>query len=277
MGDFEQRIAAQFRILQGSQLAGLGSQTGEPGARPVSARELGLLLGMPSTLGSSPTTGGAGFVDALLSMLAGAPGALDGGADVGGLAALGLGMKRESAGPRAKLDLHDIQRVRQADPAEYNSTSQARVWSGSTCSAASLTAVLRSRGVPVRIADVMAAMPGGLTPELGLISRPALTRAAAQFGFTAKDDITSYQGLQDATRAGQPVLVDVTNRRFPQGHWLVVTGVNANGIDVVDSSGYDLHSMSKDEFLASWRGRAMRVLSPAEAAIDSSGSLGRRQ
>src|SRR5436190_1209575 len=83
--------------------------------------------------------------------------------------------------------------------------------SGSTCSAASLTAVLRSRGVAVRIADVMAAMPGGLTPDQGLISRPALVKAAAHFGLELRDDVTSYEGLREVTSSGQPVLVDMTN------------------------------------------------------------------
>ena len=41
---------------------------------------------------------------------------------------------------------------------------------------------------------------------------------------------------------------------------MVVTGVTDQGVELVDSSGYALRSMSKEELLASWRGRAMRVV-----------------
>src|SRR5207248_6147733 len=116
-------------------------------------------------------------------------------------------------------------------------------WSGSTCSAASLTAVLRSRGASVRIADVMRAMPGGITPELGLVSRPALVAAANKFGLNARDDVTSYEALQRATASGQPVLVDIRSARFPAGHWIAVTGADASGLQIADSSGYDMKSM----------------------------------
>jgi ABC-type bacteriocin/lantibiotic exporter with double-glycine peptidase domain len=153
-----------------------------------------------------------------------------------------------------------VRRVDQTNASEYDSASQARVWGGSTCSAASLTALLRSRGVNVRISDVMKAMSGGITPELGLISRPALVKAAARFGLQAREDVTSYESLRSATAAGQPVMVDVRNQRFPEGHWMVVTSTDAKGVNVVDSSGYKLTSLSRDEFMRSWSGRGIRVL-----------------
>lgn len=149
--------------------------------------------------------------------------------------------------------------------AEYDSPAQARTWGGSTCSAASLCAVLRSRGVPARIADVMRAMPGGLTPELGLVSRPALSAAASRFGLATRDDVAGYESLQQAAAAGQPVLVDLRNSRFPEGHWLVVTGADSRGASVVDSSGYALSFVPKEEFLASWSGRGIRVLGSGAA------------
>lgn len=152
-----------------------------------------------------------------------------------------------------------IRAVRQSDPREYESAAQAKTWGGSTCSAASLTAVLRSRGIPVKIADVMRAMPGGMTPELGLVSRPSLVSAARQFGLAASDDVQGYDAFQRATASGQPVLVDIRNSRFPQGHWIVVTASHANGVEVVDSSGYDTKSISRSEFLASWSGKGIRV------------------
>jgi ABC-type bacteriocin/lantibiotic exporter with double-glycine peptidase domain len=152
------------------------------------------------------------------------------------------------------------------DPREYDSPEQARVWGPATCSAASLTAVLRARGSRARIADVMAAMPGAITPQRGLVSRPGLVSAAKQFGLEARDDVTSYEALQQATAAGQSVLVDVTNGKFPEGHWLAVTGADAAGLKVADSSGYHLASLSRDEFLAAWSGRGIRIAGPGSGS-----------
>jgi hypothetical protein len=152
-----------------------------------------------------------------------------------------------------------IKRVDQGSAAEYENTAQARTWSGSTCSAASLTAVLRSRGLNVRIADVMRAMPGALTPELGLVSRPGLVKAAEKFGLSARDDIRTFNDLKRASTSGDPVLVDVRNKKFPEGHWLVVRNVTPTDVEVVDSSGYRIKSMSHDQFLRDWSGRGIRI------------------
>src|SRR5262249_49674995 len=132
---------------------------------------------------------------------------------------------------------------------EYDSVAQARAWGYSTCSAASLTAVLRAAGKDVRIADVMKAMPGGMTIALGLVSRPSLVNAANQFGGKATDDVTSYETLKQATDNGQPVLVDIRNGKFPEGHFIVVTGVDENGVKCADSSRYNMTSIAKGEFL----------------------------
>jgi len=152
-----------------------------------------------------------------------------------------------------------IRAIRQSDQREYDSAAEARTWGGSTCSAASLTAVLRSRGIPARIADVMRAMPGAITPELGLVSRPALVSAAGKFGLAARDDVSGYDALQRATTSGEPVLVDIRNSRFPQGHWIVVTGADANGVQIADSSGYDMKSMSRSDLVSSWSGKGIRI------------------
>jgi ABC-type bacteriocin/lantibiotic exporter with double-glycine peptidase domain len=153
----------------------------------------------------------------------------------------------------------DIKRVDQGNTAEYDNAAQARTWSGSTCSAASLTAVLRSRGVNVRIADVMKAMPGAITPELGLVSRSGLVQAAQKFGLRARDDVRTFDDLRRASAAGDPVLVDVRNRKFPDGHWLVVRKVTASAVEVADSSGYRIKSIPRDQFLRDWSGKGVRV------------------
>jgi hypothetical protein len=166
-----------------------------------------------------------------------------------------------------------IERIDQTDAREYESAAQARLWGGSTCSATALTMVLRSRGSSASVADVMRQMPGGITVAQGLVSRPSLVNAAAKFGLQAQDNVTSYDALQQATAAGQPVLVDVTNGRFPEGHWLVVTGADPRGVSIVDSSGYRLTSMSRDEFLASWSKRGIRIMNGPQSQAAVKGTL----
>jgi hypothetical protein len=173
-------------------------------------------------------------------------------------------LERATVGPRGVPERVDtrvrpIRRVSQSDQAEYDSPAQARVWGGSTCSVAALTAVLRSRGSRVRIAEVLRVARGGVTPELGLVSRPALVGAATQLGLAAADDVVGYESLRRAAGAGQPVLVDVTNGRFPEGHWMVITAADSAGVRVVDSSGYNLTFILRDEFIADWSGRGIRV------------------
>ena len=155
--------------------------------------------------------------------------------------------------------LRSIKGFDQTSVGEYESVAQARAWGLSTCSAASLTAVLRAAGQDVKIADVMKAMPGGMTIKLGLVSRPSLVNAANQFGAKATDEAMTYESLKQATDSGQPVLVDIRNGKFPEGHWIVVTGVDENGIRCADSSRYDLTSIPRGELQRSWSGRGIRL------------------
>jgi uncharacterized protein YvpB len=160
---------------------------------------------------------------------------------------------------RQQAFLGSIKGSDQTSVNEYENVTQARAWGYSTCSAASLTAVLRAAGQDVRIADVMNEMPGGMTIKLGLVSRPSLVNAANTFGAKATDDVTSYEALKQATENGQPVLVDIRNGTFSEGHWIVVTGVDENGVQCADSSRYNLTSIPRGEFLRSWSSRGIRL------------------
>ena len=188
-----------------------------------------------------------------------------------GVQALTPSMIRE----QGQAFLRSIKGFDQTSVGEYESVAQARAWGHSTCSAASLTAVLRAAGQDVKIADVMKAMPGGMTIKLGLVSRPSLVNAANQFGATATDDVRSYEALKEATDKGQPVLLSIRNGKFPEGHWIVVTGVDENGVKCADSSRYDLTSISKGELLRSWDSRGIRLegltptAAPARANVQS--------
>jgi hypothetical protein len=159
-----------------------------------------------------------------------------------------------------------VVRVSQMNPAEYDSPVQARTWGPVSCSAAALTSALRSFGVNVRIADVLREMPGAVSLDLGLVSRPSLVDAARRFGVEAREDVADWTQLERATAAGQPVLADVVSTRFPEGHWMVVTSAGPAGVQLADSSGFDLKSMTREEFLACWAGRGIRMLGPGSRA-----------
>ena len=203
------------------------------------------LPGMPAS-GAAAVANGAGQIAAMANRTAPATPAAQ---------AVTPAMIRE----QGQTFLRSIKGFDQTKVDEYESVAQARAWGYSTCSAASLTAVLRAAGQDVRVADVMKEMPGGMTIKLGLVSRPSLVNAANHFGAKATDDITSYEALKQATENGQPVLVDIRNGTFPEGHWIVVTGVDENGIRCADSSRYDMTTMPRGEFLRSWSSRGIRL------------------
>lgn len=150
-----------------------------------------------------------------------------------------------------------VERVPQRAENEYRDIAEARRWGPSACSAATLTALLRSRGTPVRITDVIGVMGNAIDTELGLVSRPGFVRAAESFGLSLTDRALTYDDLTRTARPDRPVALDITNGLFPEGHWLVVTGADPTGVDVVDSSGYALTRLTRGEFLAAWSGRAM--------------------
>lgn len=210
-------------------------------------------LGSTTSLSMLAALSAAQRPTALPGQVAGAPGATS---------PASVSRPRESQAP-SKAQVEDFMRsikgFDQTKASEYDSPAQARTWGYSTCSAASLTAVLRAAGRDVKVSDVMREMPNGMTVALGLVSRPALVNAANRFGAKATDDVKTYEGLRAATEAGQPVLVDVRSKKFPEGHFVVVTGVDEQGVRVADSSRYDLTRIPKGEFMSMWSGKGIRV------------------
>ena len=237
---------------------GLGATTSVAALAALSAAQRPIVL--PGQTARMPGIGIQGVpVSGMLVPDVTVPGVAMPGVATSGVVADGLRTSQAPSKARVEDFMRSIKGFDQTKASEYDSPAQARTWGYSTCSAAALTAVLRAAGKDVKISDVMREMPNGMTVALGLVSRPSLVNAANAFGAKATDDVTSYEGLRAATESGQPVLVDVRSKKFPEGHFVVVTGVDADGVRVADSSRYDLTHIPRDEFTSIWSGKGIRV------------------
>jgi hypothetical protein len=158
-------------------------------------------------------------------------------------------------------------------PDLYDSYSQFLGWKGAACSAAALSEVLTAWGVQhATIGKVIDALNSGsqpnISPNLGLLTSNGFQYAASQFGYHAylhtyslpSEENLSYQQLLSITNTdGIPVIVNVRiswgyYSFFDGGHFLVVTGGDAQGLQIVDSSTYYIHYLQKDVFYSMYTG-----------------------
>jgi hypothetical protein len=150
--------------------------------------------------------------------------------------------------------LQEIQAVSQNAPRNYDSAADYQRWYLAACSAASLAAVLRGRGQNVSVSGVINAIPrGGITPESGLMGHDYLIQAARNLGAQGFSISSSRENIMAEISRGRPVIIDIRDRRFPEGHFITITGADQNGVKVVDSSAANLSQLSWQELLASNR------------------------
>ncbi|HEU5369419.1 MAG TPA: C39 family peptidase, partial [Ktedonobacterales bacterium] len=171
-----------------------------------------------------------------------------------------------------------VQAFYQGDPgAGWDSQAQYDLGWPSACSPAALTMALRGWGAHVRIGQVLDRLIAlkAITPSAGLLRAGALETVAKGYGFRG---ITFWQWkLEDVarvTKQGVPVLVDVVDAKrqtpypgFFVGHWLVVVKVSGNQVEVRDSSGYHIQSLSRALFhtlftgigVVIWQGAAISL------------------
>lgn len=156
--------------------------------------------------------------------------------------------------PVASVAQH-VQAFYQGDPSVgWDSRAQYETWWKSACSPAALTMDLRAWGAPVGIGQVLDRLIAlkAITPQQGLLSASALATVAEGYGFHA---VTFWHwqlsDMAQVTKQGVPVLVDVVDAQqqtpypgFVVGHWLVVTGVTATAVQVADSSGYHIKTLT---------------------------------
>src|SRR6266853_1192816 len=83
----------------------------------------------------------------------------------------------------------------------------------------------------------------------------SIQRTAAQFGFkTTWGHNLSLDQVIDIANHGRPVIVSFPPDRYAGGHLLVVTGGDANYVYLADSSLWNRHSLSRNQFLQWWEG-----------------------
>jgi hypothetical protein len=158
------------------------------------------------------------------------------------------------------VDLVPIQT--QIDPTiGYDSPDQYNQYSGASCSAAATSSVLLAWGDPNgRIGQVIDDMGGYLSPTGGLQSPQGFAQVAKKqnFNIWMSNTISAAQVAQIVTTQGIPVVIGVRDthggyyRYFAPGHFLVVTGADANGFRIVDNSTYYVHYLPTADFLSLW-------------------------
>ena len=156
-------------------------------------------------------------------------------------------------------------RISQLDPAQYNSSSEFNTWAYSACSAAAMTEVFDAWGRHFRVTDVLTveARIGAITPDLGLLDPSGVQQTAAQFGFkTTWGNSWSLDSVINTANSGRPVIVSFPPDRYAGGHILVVTGGDSTYVYLADTSLWNRHSLSRDQFLNWWEGFAA-VVTPA--------------
>jgi hypothetical protein len=151
----------------------------------------------------------------------------------------------------------------------WDSRAQYETWWPSACSPAALTMTLRAWGTQVGIGPVLDRLitHHAITPERGLLNAEALSLVAQEYGYEAKT-FRRWNATQVAqvTAQGIPVLVDVVDARqqtpypgFVVGHWLVIVAVLGDQVQVADSSGYHIHTLTPSLFHTLFAGVAVVV------------------
>lgn len=155
----------------------------------------------------------------------------------------------------------------QIDPTiGYDTPDQYKRYSGAACAAAAMSSVLLAWGDPQgHIGRVIDDMGDYLSPWGGLQSPQGFAQVGQKHGYNVwmSYDVTAAQVAQIVNTQGIPVIIGVRYRPgsglfsnyyryFAPGHFLVVTGADANGFQIVDNSTYYVHYLSISDFMALW-------------------------
>lgn len=161
-----------------------------------------------------------------------------------------------------------IVRISQLDKAQYASDVEWRTWAYSACSTAAMTEVLNANGFHLRIHDVLVveSSRGDIDPTLGLTHDGGVADTLAQFGLKANwGEHWSLAQVIGTANNGLPVIVGWPPDRYAGGHIVVVLGGNltAETVEIADSSLWNRHTVSTNQFLQWWGGFAAVALPPS--------------
>ena len=147
-------------------------------------------------------------------------------------------------------------------PDLYDSKAQFDDWWNAACSAAVVSEILTAWGVQhMTIGKMIDAMQPDISLNGGLLTSHGFQRGAEAFGYRAdlSSRLTYKQLLYITNVLGLPVIVNVRisygyYRFFSGGHFLVMTGGDAQGVKIVDSSEYYIHYLPVDTFYSMFTG-----------------------
>jgi len=154
---------------------------------------------------------------------------------------------------------HRLIRISQLDCSQYASPSACTTWARSACSAATMTEIANYyAGLgQYRITAIVQveARIGEITPDEGLLHDSGIGRTMAHFGFTTSWGYsrTRDQLLQLANE-GAPVIVSFPPWLYAGGRLIVVTGGTGDEVLLADSSIWNCHSLSRQQFQHWWAG-----------------------
>ncbi len=177
------------------------------------------------------------------------------------------------ATPKPVFITQRVKAITQWDPnAGYDSQAQRDAYWNSACSAAVLTELLTAWGVPhITIGRMIDELGPDITPWGGLMTQSAWNRVAQMHNMHATVYMNRQLSYNDIVRMtvtqGIPVVLDIRDsygRYYPAlygGHFLIVVGGSALGLNVVDSSLYHITFISTDQLDYLWeRGESIVIL-----------------
>jgi hypothetical protein len=138
--------------------------------------------------------------------------------------------------------------LNQYDRANYSTAALWQQWKAAACSAAALDWLLAAYGVRLGSIDRAIVFIGpniGISTSLGLLDatgRP-LAHAIAVSGLSPRNGQLHSVGELESWLDRGPLALDGASW-FGEGHWLVATGYDRNGIYIRDSSGWDTRYLS---------------------------------
>jgi hypothetical protein len=164
--------------------------------------------------------------------------------------------------------IQPLTQLKRAD--QYDNTAQFNAWGGAACSAAVLAETLTAYGVPhATIGHMIDELGGNISQQWGLVSYNGFAQVAAKHGLRADmyvdHPLTYAQMLYLTNTLHVPLIVNVRATSgyyhyLDGGHFLVMTGGDAQTVRLVDSSEYYIKSLPYNTFMGMYRNRSVAIV-----------------